>query len=428
MPPPTKPIGRRKALSLVAATAATAATPPPQQPAPAGAPPDIEIPLVKSNSDTGTLFTQIQSVAAPIDYEDSFLNPRWKSFDEHRWVARKVIFDSFHYAPPEIKPEATILDRRDLPGTNTILEKLVFSTTRNFRVPAYFLRPKNASGPLPAIIDLHSHGGMFLYGKEKVIDFGNNHPSLTEYHKRNYESRPTATALAERGYAVLTIDAFGFGERRFIHDDDLTAPAGNDRNKLTAADIERLNVKCRQKESTIAKSLAYAGTSWPAIVAYDDIRTVDYLLTRKEIDPNRIGCVGVSMGGYRSLLLAGLDDRIRAACVVGFMSTTKPMIQRHMDTHSFVHFPPAIHATLDLPDIVALRAPRPLFVLQCKRDGLFPLTGMHESVEKIAAIYRKAGSPTAFASKFYDVPHIFNIAMQNDAFAFLDAHLKTAPA
>ena len=129
--------------------------------------------------------------------------------------------------------------------------------------------------------------------------------------------------------------------------------------------------------------------TWPGIVAWDHMRTVDYLVTRPEVDPQRIGCAGVSLGGYRSLLLCGLDDRIAAATVVGFMSTVRPMIQRHMDTHSFVHFVPELHAYLDLPDVVSLRAPRPLMVQQCKRDGLFPLAGMEEAVRKIEGIYRR---------------------------------------
>ncbi|HAX45158.1 MAG TPA: hypothetical protein DCY80_21670, partial [Solibacterales bacterium] len=94
------------------------------------------------------------------------------------------------------------------------------------------------------------------------------------------------------------------------------------------------------------------------------------------------------------------------------------------DTHSFVHFIPRLHDRLDLPDVVALRAPKPLFVQQCRRDGLFPLAGMEESLAKIAKIYAKNGSPNAFTGRFYDQPHIFNVAMQDDAIAWFDQHLK----
>ena len=164
--------------------------------------------------------------------------------------------------------------------------------------------------------------------------------------------------------------------------------------------------------------------TWPGIVTWDDMRTVDYLITRPEVDPRRIGCVGVSLGGHRSLYLAGLDERIAAACVAGFMSTVRPMIEKHLDTHSFVHFVPHLHRWLDLPDVVSMMAPKPLLVQQCSLDGLFPLVGMQAAVDKIAQVYRKAGVPDQFTGRFYDIPHRFSLTMQDDAFAFFDRHLK----
>jgi dienelactone hydrolase len=385
---------------------------------------DLPLQVQATNSDTGSLFPLIASLSPQAAYTHSFLHPQWTSMASYRPIARKVMTDAFAFQPPRVPLNPQVIRTEDL-GTFT-REKIVFSTCAQYRVPAYLHLPKNRNGRrLPAIVDLHSHGGMFIYGKEKVIDFGTgaNSEALTKYHKANYESRPTATELVRRGYAVLTIDAFPFGERRLIMDEDLKQH-GYDRAKYSTADIEKLNARCRSKESTIVKSLAYAGTTWPGIVNWDDIRSVDYLISRPEVDPDRVGCVGVSLGGYRSLLLAGMDDRIAAGCVAGFMSTVRPMIQRHMDTHSFVHFIPQIHSKLDLPDVVALRAPKPLFVLQCKRDGLFPLSGMEQSVDKLAAIYKKAKAPaSAFQSNFHDVPHIFNLAMQEEAFAWFDKTL-----
>ena len=263
---------------------------------------------------------------------------------------------------------------------------------------------------------------MYLFGKEKVIDLGTNHATLTEYHQRNYDGRPTATALVRRGYVVISIDAFMFGERRVLLDADL--PLGWDRSRYTAEQIQRLNQTCRSKEPTIVKGLTLAGLTWPGIVFWDDIRTVDYLVTRPEVDPQRIGCIGISMGGYRSTYLAGLDERIAAACVVGFMSTVRPMIRKHLDTHSFVHFLPGLHQQLDLPDVVSMMAPKPLMVQQCSQDHLFPMSGMQDSLDKLQAIYQKAGVPDRFAGKFYDVPHRLMRPMQDEAFAWFDKWLK----
>jgi dienelactone hydrolase len=263
---------------------------------------------------------------------------------------------------------------------------------------------------------------MFLFGKEKVVDLGDNHPAMTAYHERNYDGRPTATALVRRGYVVITIDALMFGERRILLDADLGR--GWDRSKYRLDDVAHLNRQCRSKEATVAKGLTLAGTTWPGIVAWDDQRTVDYLATRPEVDPKRIGCIGISMGGYRALYLAALDDRIAAACVTGFMSSVKPMIQMHLDTHSWIHFLPGLHRYLDLPHVASLAAPRPLLVQQCAQDRLFPPAGMKEAVETIAAVFEKAGAASRFSGRFYDVPHQFTRAMQDEAFAWLDRHFS----
>jgi len=385
-----------------------------------GAPPDQPRELIPDGADMGSLFSDMERLVGRNQYPYSFLNNRFRSAEEYRRAGREVVLDALGYQPPQVPAAAQVVDRQDL--GEFIREKVLFSTSADFRVPAYVHIPKGLKGRAPAIVDLHSHGGMFLFGKEKVIDFGGNHPVMTEYHKVNYGGRPTATALVRRGYVVITIDAFMFGERRLVMDADLKY--GWDRSHYSVDDAKHLNEVCASKESTLAQSLMLAGMAWEGIVLWDDMRTVDYLISRPEVDPNRIGCVGISFGGYRSFFLAGMDDRISAACVVGFMSTVKPMARLHIDTHSWVHFVPTLHRYLDWPDIVAMRAPKPLLVLQCRRDGLFPLQGMQESVEKIAAIYAKAGASDRFIGRFYDVPHQFNVEMQEDAFRWFDEHLK----
>jgi dienelactone hydrolase len=257
------------------------------------------------------------------------------------------------------------------------------------------------------------------------VDLGVNHPAMTEYQGRNYDGRPTATALVRRGYVVITIDAFLFGERRVLMDAGLKY--GWDRSRYSLETVKQLNQVCRAKEATVVKGLVFAGATWPGIVFRDDLRTVDYLASRPEVDPKRIGCIGISMGGYRSLFLAALDGRIAAACVTGFMSTTRPMIRAHLVTHSWVHFLPGLHRYLDWPDVASLAAPRALLVQQCAKDALFTPGGMKDAVRKIAAVYEKAGAKERFTGRFYDVPHQFTRQMQDDAFAWLDRQLGHRP-
>lgn len=383
-------------------------------------PPDLPQEPPPASADLGSLLRVVTPLAEANEYQYSFLGDRFANHAEFRAAAKGKILEIYGTAPVAVTPRAEVVDRQEFP--DYVREKIVFSTTPYFRVPAYVHIPRKLTGRAPAIVDLHSHGGMFLFGKEKVIDFGMNHPVMTKYHTGNYGGRPTTTALVRRGYVVITIDALMFGERRFWSAKD--EKYGWDRAKYSFDDAEHLNQQCRGKESTLAKSLALAGLNWPGVVTWDDMRTVDYLLTRPEVDPKRIGCLGVSFGGWRTLFLAALDERIKAACIVGFMSTVKPMLQRHIDTHSWVHFVPAMHRWLDWPDVASMAAPRPLLVQQCRQDGLFPLAGMEAAVEQIAAAYTKAKVREQFTGRFYDVPHRFDVAMQDDAFVWLDRHLK----
>jgi len=375
-----------------------------------------------SAADVGTIYPEIMTLADQCRYPLSWLERGYPDAVACRQAVREKIFELFHYAPAPVQPAPEVVDRWETP--EYIQEKVIFSTTPWFRVPAYVLIPKGRKGPRPAIVDLHSHGGMFVYGKEKVMPMpGGDDPAIVGYRRDNYEGRSTSLALCRRGYVVISIDCFYFGERRSLFGDDPVKP-GWDRSKYSAEEVQRLNRRSGEGESTLARSLFWAGATWQGIVHWDDIRTVDYLASRPEVDPARIGCVGISMGGYRTDFLAGLEDRIQCAVSVGWMSTLRPLIRKHVDTHSFVHFLPGLTRFVDLPDVLACMVPKPLMVQQCRLDALYALEGMQESVKKIGAIYAKGGADSKFEGRFYDRPHIFSLDMQEDAFAWFDRWLK----
>lgn len=367
------------------------------------------------DDDLGTLSPIVQQIA---DENTGSVTPR--NFSSHKdWTAhaRPLLQRLLSHEPPRVALKAETLERTDC--GDHVREKVKFSTAAATRISAYVLVPTQRQPPFPAVVDLHSHGGMFLFGKEKVVDLGDNHPAMTAYHQANYDGRPTATALVRRGYLVIAADAFFFGERRYA----TRGNAAQDLSQASDDELQRLNQQCRAKEATLAKGLTFAGATWPGVVAWDDMRTVDYLLSRTDVDPDRIGCLGISMGGYRSLLLAALDERIAAACITGFMSTTRPMIPGHLEIHSHVHFLPGLHRHFDWPEVAGLTAPRALLVQQCARDALFPLVGMQAAVRQIAGSYEFAGAKDKYQGRFYDVPHRFSVEMQDEAFAWLDRHL-----
>ncbi|RPJ55414.1 MAG: hypothetical protein EHM23_26265 [Acidobacteria bacterium] len=235
------------------------------------------------DADVGTLYQEIADIADQNTYPLSLLQPEQSNLAELRSNIRRKVFELFHYQPPSVSPAPRLIQRWEF--EDYVQEKVEFSTTPWFRVPAFVLVPKKFSGRRPGIVDLHSHGGMFVFGKEKVMPMpGGDHPAITAYRIDNYEGRSTSLELCRRGYVVISIDCFYFGERRTLFPDQ-KAFSGRERHTLSVEEVRQLNRRTGQGEQTLAKSLFWAGTTWQGIAHWDDIRTIDYLVSRPEVDP-----------------------------------------------------------------------------------------------------------------------------------------------
>ena len=376
--------------------------------------------LEPTGADSGSLYPYLEEISQQSKFSLSYLSRKYKSPEEYKKAARAKLHELFHYNPPSVEKKPEVVGRED--KGDYIQEKVYFNTAPWFRVPAFVLIPKKGKPPFPGIVDLHSHGAYYQFGKEKNVDMESEHPTLTEY-KNYYGGQNVGSTLARRGYLVVTIDCFGFGERRLILDEDIEL-GNKPREELTVDDVTYLNEKMAFAEHQFAKSLFLAGVSWSGIVAMDDIRTVDYLLSRPEVDPDRVGCIGLSLGGTRSTFLSGLDERVKCAVIAGAMSTHTPMVKAHAKCHTWINYVPGMYNYLDWPDVTAIRAPLPLMVQHCAQDDLFPRSGMDESNEKIAKIYQKIGASGKFEAHIFDVPHQFNREMQEVAYKWLDRWLK----
>jgi dienelactone hydrolase len=193
---------------------------------------------------------------------------------------------------------------------------------------------------------------------------------------------------------------------------------------LTPERIAAFNRRAGESEQLVGRSIESAGFTWPGVMFWDDIRTLDYLARRPEVDPGRIGCVGLSVGAVRSLHLAALDDRIKAAVVVGWMTSFPAQLERHVrNTIGFTKLVPGLYRHLDYPDVGSLAMPTPMLVINGGKDALFEPSGVRASFEKLAACYRKAGVPDRIETRLYDTPHEFNREMQAEAWGFLQKHL-----
>lgn len=365
-----------------------------------------------TESHVGSLYAFIRS-QAPREFSLSYLRDEFKELDAWKRKARGKLLELLHYAPPACDPRAEIIDKRD--RGDYIQERVVFNTTPDIRVPAVVLVPKNGKKPYPAVVALHDHGGFYLWGKEKLIDNGDEHPYMADFKKQYYAGKNIAVELVRQGYLVVVIDMFYWGERRMLLDDD-KADWRNRPRDITSERIKEFNVRSAASEQLVGRTIYAAGFTWAGVMYWDDVRTVDYLLTRPEVDPKRIGCVGLSMGGLRACHLAALDERIKAAIVVGWMASFPPQLKRHVrSTIGHSKLVPGLYRYLDYPDVASLAMPAALLVINGSKDGLFELDGVKACFEKLAACYRKAGAADKVRTSLYDTPHEFNAAMQTEA-------------
>jgi dienelactone hydrolase len=358
---------------------------------------------------------QKQADRAPVEL--SFLRPEFRDLRQWQTRARTKVFEHMFYAPPPVDAQPQVIRRTD--RADYIEEYLTFQTTPDLRVPAFVLIPKNAKLPAPGVVALHDHGGFYLWGKEKLLQQEGEHPALTAFRQTSYGGRSTALELVRQGYVVIVIDMFYWGERRMILDDD--PPEFRDRpSTMPEQQIREFNRRSKEGEQLVARSLFTAGITWPGIMLWDDIRTLDYLAQRPEVDSKRLACVGVSVGGYRSFMLAALDERIKVGVSVGFMKSYASQVRKNVINSTGLSFHLiGLFRYLDLPDISALIAPRPILLINGSKDGLFNQEGLKAAYGKIGRCYEKAGAAERQRCRLYDAPHEFNPEMQAEAWQWL---------
>jgi dienelactone hydrolase len=404
------------ALGYPGVAAAAAGAVEPEQSATA-APGETAAPPSRTGSDVGSLFPFIDKQAVKADFPLSFLRERFTDLSAWKRQARGRLLELLHYLPAPCEPRPEVVERQD--RGDHLREKVYFHTTPDLRVPAYVLIPKKGTPPYPAVVTLHDHGGFYFWGKEKLVDTDDEHRVLTEFKKQAYAGRSIATMLVRRGYVVLVIDMFYWGERRMLLDDD---PADwRDRPRSIRADrIAAFNRRAGENEQLVGRTIFTAGFTWPGVMLWDDVRSVDYLVSRPEVDPKRIACVGLSVGGFRSCHLAALDDRIKAAVVVGWMASFPTQLRNHI-RHTIGHtmLVPGLYRELDYPDVASLAMPAALLVINGSKDELFELDGVRSCFDKLQACYKKAGVPERVRTHLYDAPHEFNAEMQAEAWEWL---------
>ena len=354
----------------------------------------------------------------------SYLARDWPDRDQWRTVARAKMHELLAFHSDAVPPREEVLETVAFDGYTRHLVR--YAVWADQTTEAFLLIPNRLDKPAPAIVAIHDHGGFYYYGKEKITQTENAPDILNRFIERSYGGRTYADELARRGFVVLVPDGFYFGSRRL----DPARMSGRYTQRLSLlkpdsdAYIEEFNRMASDHETLVAKTIFTAGTTWPGILLQGDRASVDYLLTRDEVDPQRIGCIGLSIGGFRSAHLAGLDPRIKAAVVAGWMTTYDALLRQHLRNHTWMIYVPGQRPYLDLPDVLSLCAPRPVMVINCLQDRLFTRHGMQQAEAKLAAIYDRMAAGDQFVCRYYDVPHSLTKSMQDEAIQWLQRHLQ----
>ena len=356
----------------------------------------------------------------------SFRKKEFTNVDEWRKTARKRTMERMSIPNIGGMPKVNVNKQYTYDGLH--IEELSWQLPYGRATEAILLKPENAKGKLPAVLTFHDHGGNKYFGTRKITKTSDQqHPTMIQHQKEYYEGAAWANEIAKRGYVVLVPDAFTFASRRVMMQDvpEFLRDGLNDNDPENPENINKYNQWAGQHEHVMAKSLFCAGTTWPAVFFAEDQKALDILCAREDVDTTRVGCGGLSGGGLRTVFMAGLDERIKCAVPVGFMTTWKDFLLNKSFTHTWMLYVPLLPNELDFPEILGLRAPLPSLVLNDEQDDLYTLQGMNDAEKILKEVYTKANAENNFKCNYYPGPHKFDKKMQADAFDWFDKWLKT---
>ena len=361
----------------------------------------------------------------------SFRKKQWNHIDT--WKKKAFSKAKELVAAPDIKKDSNVTVHKKYTYDGLEIEEISWQLSNgNGPTQAIVLKPEGMKEKLPAILALHDHGGNKYFGKRKITRVSDIlHPIIEEHQKNYYEDRAWANEIAKRGYVVLIHDVFAFGSRRVLLDDVSGITWGGassnlviDGNPEEEQNIAKYNEWASNHEHVMSKSLFTAGTTWPGVVLAEDQAALSILANRTDVNVERIGCAGLSGGGLRTNYLAGLDERIKCAVSVGFMSTWNDFLLNKSFTHTWMMYAPLLPQYLEFPEILGLRVPLPTMVQSNNQDDLYTLPEMQKADEILSEVYKKAGAAENYSGKFYEGHHKFDAQMQADAFDWFDKWLK----
>ncbi len=215
--------------------------------------------------------------------------------------------------------------------------------------------------------------------------------------------------LVKKGFIVFAFDPVGQGERL----EYLNPETGK-------SSIPEPNVG----EHSYAGCQSFiTGSSQARYMIWDGIRALDYLLSRKEVDPLRIGITGRSGGGTQSAYIAAMDDRIYAAAPEHYLTNFTRLLQTKGPQDAEQNMFNCIQRGIDEPDYLLVRAPKPALMITTTRD-MFSIQGAMETEKEVSRIYKAYGMEDNFSRVEDDAPHMSTKKNREAMYAFFQKHLS----
>ena len=263
-----------------------------------------------------------------------------------------------------------------------VVENLHFQPMPRLYLAANLYRPKSASGKLPAILYVCGHSNV----EENGVSLGNK----TAYHHHGLW-------FARHGYVCLIIDTVQWGELVGHHHGTY-----------------RLG-----RWWWASRGFTPAG-----VEAWNGIRALDYLSSRPEVDPERLGMTGRSGGGAYTWWVAAIDERVKvAAPTAGIASLRNHVMDGCIEGHCDCMFMHNLYQW-NFDRVAALVAPRPLLILNTDKDDIFPLDGVYQVYAGARRIYERLDAVDHIGLHIAEGPHKDMQSLNVGAFAWFERFLK----
>ena len=365
----------------------------------------------------GEIPTYVEMLKKELTYPMAWGNSPIKNFKKWKKSARAKVFECM-MTPPKAAAawDMEVLGEEQRDGYKA--QKIAFNINAYSRITAYLLIP-DGKGPFPTVNALHDHGAHLFIGKEKMVrpfftpeeqDAPAKQALCQEilddadaWARQLYDNQYVGDYLAKHGYVVFSADAPMWGERG--------RKEGVDRNKY----------------DLIAGNMMMLGRDLSAFMTYDDISSTEFLASLPMVDAKRIGCVGCSMGAYRSWMLSALSDRIKAGASICWMITTDAQLTRRFgrkENGGFANCIPALRQYLDYPHIASLACPKPMLFINGTKDKLFPVPGVEDAFAEMHQVWKSQGVDNLLDTELWEIPHSCGLKAQEKMLEFLDKNLK----